>query len=357
MTSKITAFHVWKEDLQLTRPYTIATKTIAEVENVFVRIDLDNGLSGWGSCNPDAAVAGESPEEAFQRLNALDKSWLVGRDIRQFQGILATLSARYRGCPGTLAALDIALHDAFCGYIGLPLSAWLGGRRKRMPTSVTIGIMPVRETLDLAAEYLGLGFTCIKVKLGTTPEEDLERLVRLREKLGRDIRIRVDFNQACPVNAVPPFYAQTLPLDIELFEQPTPPAVDREWRKWPVAVRRRIAADESLTDCRSAWRLLTPTPACGIFNIKLMKCGGIAEALRIAGLGKQAGISLMWGCNDESRISIAAALHAALSCPHTRYIDLDGSFDLARDVVKGGFRVENGVMYLTGRPGLGVVKM
>jgi L-alanine-DL-glutamate epimerase-like enolase superfamily enzyme len=85
-----------------------------------------------------------------------------------------------------------------------------------------------------------------------------------------------------------------------------------------------------------------------------MKCGGIQPALEIATIAKNAGIELMWGCNDESIVSISAALHAALSSSATRYLDLDGSFDLARDIVSGGFTVNDGYMSLTGEPGLGV---
>ena len=87
----------------------------------------------------------------------------------------------------------------------------------------------------------------------------------------------------------------------------------------------RIAADESLLNEEDARWLAAPPRACGIFNIKLMKCGGIRPALRMAAIAQAAGVDLMWGCMDESRISIAAALHAALSCPATRYLDLDGS--------------------------------
>lgn len=104
-----------------------------------------------------------------------------------------------------------------------------------------------------------------------------------------------------------------------------------------------------------AYQLSLPPRAAGIFNIKLMKCGGIREALQIATIARQAGISLMWGCNDESIISISAALHTALSCPHTRYLDLDGSFDLARDVVSGGFKLQDGyLMPLLDKAGLGL---
>jgi L-alanine-DL-glutamate epimerase-like enolase superfamily enzyme len=143
-------------------------------------------------------------------------------------------------------------------------------------------------------------------------------------------------------------------LQIELIEQPLPAESIDELRSLPAPVRRIVAADESLHGEEDARTLAGDPPACGIFNIKLMKCGGIRPALAIADVARTAGIDLMWGCNDESAVSIAAALHAAYACPSTRYLDLDGSFDLARDPGSGGFVVENGCLHLLDRPGLGV---
>jgi L-alanine-DL-glutamate epimerase-like enolase superfamily enzyme len=125
-------------------------------------------------------------------------------------------------------------------------------------------------------------------------------------------------------------------------------------RALPAALRDRVAADESLLDEADALALASPPRACGVFNIKLMKCGGLRPALRIADVAETAGIELMWGCMDESVVGIAAALHAALACPATRYLDLDGSLDLARDVATGGFRIEDGVMRTIDAPGLGL---
>ncbi len=85
-----------------------------------------------------------------------------------------------------------------------------------------------------------------------------------------------------------------------------------------------------------------------------MKCGGPTPALDIAAVAAHSGVDLMWGCNDESAISIAAALHCAYATPATRYIDLDGSFDLSRDLASGGFRVLDGELELTQGPGLGI---
>jgi L-alanine-DL-glutamate epimerase-like enolase superfamily enzyme len=128
-------------------------------------------------------------------------------------------------------------------------------------------------------------------------------------------------------------------------------------RALPEKVRARLAADETLLDAHDALTLIEPPRACGIFNIKLMKCGGIHAARRIADIADSAGIELMWGCMDESIVSISAALHAALASPATRYLDLDGSLDLARDVVDGGFVLEDGTMRTTDRPGLGVRRL
>lgn len=114
-----------------------------------------------------------------------------------------------------------------------------------------------------------------------------------------------------------------------------------------------IAADESLVNEADALMLASHPAACGIFNIKLMKSGGIYPARKIADIAKTAGIDLMWGCNDESMAGIAAALHTALSYPNTRYLDLDGSLDLAKDVVSDAFVLKEGEMIITDRPGLG----
>ena len=121
--------------------------------------------------------------------------------------------------------------------------------------------------------------------------------------------------------------------------------------------RKILVADESLLNAGSALQLSHPPAPYGVFNIKLMKSGGITGAKEIAVIAKNAGIQLFWGCNDESIVSIAAALHAAYSCPNTKYLDLDGSFDLSKDLVEGGFILKDGYMTTNGLPGLGVKRL
>ena len=351
---KITSTDAWVESFELTRPYTIAYKTFDSVENVIMRIQTDSGVVGLGAAAPVTDVTGETFEACTRCLIGGQLDWLIGNDVRELTALCRENRQRNAATPAAGAAVDMALHDLAAQALGIPLVDMLGRAHQTLPTSITIGIKSLPETLAEAEEYLGRGFRILKVKLGRSLEEDLERLYRLREKVGKGIGIRVDPNQGYSRQEVSEFVEATRQLSIELLEQPMKAEDTQGMRNLPEEVRRLLAADESLLTDRDALSLVSPPKACGIFNIKLMKCGGIHTALRIATVAELAGVELMWGCMDESRISITAALHAALSCPATRYLDLDGSFDLARDVVEGGFVLEDGLMRTSEQPGLDV---
>jgi L-alanine-DL-glutamate epimerase-like enolase superfamily enzyme len=171
------------------------------------------------------------------------------------------------------------------------------------------------------------------------------------------MRIRVDANQGYDLLQLKHFIAQTKKLAIELIEQPMKVGKENELATMDASERKILAADESLLDAASALQLAHPPTPYGIFNIKLMKCGGIRGAREIATIAAAAGIDLFWGCNDESIVSITAALHAAFSCSNTKYLDLDGSFDLSSDLVTGGFILKDGLMYCGDEAGLGVRRL
>jgi len=345
---------VWKADLGNTKPYTIAFKTVDEVNNAFVEIILTNGMTGIGACSPSEYVTNENLDQTLASLADANLDFLRGRDIREIHQLIFEITMKFPKTPAARAALDIALHDAFTKFLGIPLVKYLGQKIKSMPTSNTIGIKNVAETLKEAEEYGRLGFKAIKVKIGKDLEEDIERLVKMREKFGSKFAIRIDANQGYTAPQTIEFYKRTKGLDIELIEQPLPAKSVAELRQLPEEVKTKIAADESLLSPKDALELVKPPRAVGIFNIKLMTCGGISQGQQIANIGFQEGIDLFWGCNDESIISITAALHVAFACSNTKYIDLDGSLDLAKDIVKGGFILKDGIMSCSDKPGLGV---
>ncbi|GAB3012259.1 mandelate racemase/muconate lactonizing enzyme family protein [Spirosoma pulveris] len=354
---RINSIRTYCRDLALTKPYTIAYQTTSAVENVFVELELENGLVGLGAANPDPDVVGETPEQTLLNLQSDWISSLIGRDIRSLHELIDDARIQFPQAPGTLAALDIAIHDAFAQFLGIPVVQFYGRTIRTLPTSVTIGIMNPADTLTEAAVYVQQGFRVLKVKTGVEVDEDIERVVKLRETFGPSLIIRVDANQGYTLTNLNRFLAHTKSMNIELIEQPLPVGLEHELLVLPDDTRCLLAADESLKDPEAAIKLSQRPRPFGIFNIKLMKCGGIRSAIQIANIARPADIALFWGCNDESRISITAALHAAFACPNTRYIDLDGSFDLAEDVVSGGFILEDGYMRPTGGPGLGLTRL
>lgn len=354
---QIKQIKVWKMDLGNTKPYTIAFKTVDEVLNAFVEITLSNGITGIGAANPSEYVTGEHLDQTMATLTEGNLEFLKGRDIREINQLLFEVTTKFPKTPAARAALDIALHDALTKYLDIPLVRFLGQKIKSMPTSNTIGIKSVEETVKETDDYVKRGFKAIKVKTGKDLEEDIERLVKMREKHGNSIAIRIDANQGYTASQTVEFYNRTQSLNIELIEQPLPAKAVAEIRQLPEPVRKVIAADESLLSPKDALELIKPPRAVGIFNIKLMKCGGIGQGLQIANIGYQEGVDLFWGCNDESIVSITAGLHVAFACPNTKYIDLDGSLDLAKDAVKGGFILEDGIMRCSDKPGLGVERV
>ena len=353
---KIVAVRSYLKKMALTKPYTIAYSTFSDVSLAFFEVELANGMVGYGCGSPAGEVVGETTSQTAINLETEFVKNFVGRDIRHFQKMIYESRQHFHHLPGTQAAIDIAMHDAFGKFIGISVAEFYGQKMKALPTSITIGIKNVEETLEDAAGFLSLGFKVLKVKLGLNVDEDIEKVCKLYEKYPTEYIIRVDPNQGYSLNDLNKFIEATKKVGVELIEQPLPVGKELELLKVDPAYRSILMGDESLKDSQAALEYAISKPF-GVYNIKLMKCGGIMGAMEIATIAKNANINLFWGCNDESIISITAALHAAYCCSNTKYIDLDGSFDLAEDLVTGGFELKDGYMHINSQPGFGVTKL
>lgn len=356
MTLRIKSIKVEIVNLGLTKPYAIAYKTVDSVANVIVRVESESGLVGYGAANPSSYVVGEENEDVIRQMTDEKLSFFVGRDLIRFYELIGDVHNQFTSV-GARIALEIAFHDLFTSHLGIPLVDFYGRKISSLPTSVTIGIMDVKETLEEADQYANDGFKNLKVKLGKSVDEDIERIHKLKEHISNNMVVRIDANQGWSVDDTVKFFNETSSLNIELIEQPLKQEEVEEMRGLPPNLKAIIAADESLRSPEDALDLAQKPIAAGIYNIKLMKCAGLTKARDIAVIAENAGVDLMWGCNDESVISITAALHIAFSCPNTKYIDLDGSLDLKIDVVKGGFILKDGMMSIGEKPGLGLVEM
>ncbi len=349
---KIQAVESWREKVPLTRPYTIALTTTSEVELFFVKIIADSGEIGLGSAAPFELVTGESDAACALALTEESLADLQGRQIESYEEILQGLASSMSSTPAARAAVDMAILDLLMIGRDQPMVELWGRCHQALPTSITIGIKSTDEAIEEAREYLGRGFTCLKIKLGLSLEEDLERLCKLREVIGAQARIRVDANQGYDASQVQLLSTRVGDLGIEFIEQPLPAAAIADLRSLPRETIDKLAFDESLLGVDAARQLVEE--AVPTWVIKLMKCAGPSSGKIMADLAAAAGKQIMWGCMDESRISIAAALHVAYACPATRFLDLDGHLDLAADPARGGFMLQDGQLHLLDAPGLGV---
>lgn len=352
---KIQSVRYWLEKIPLTKPYTIAYDSFDHTEIVFLEMLLENGLKGLGAANPFEEVVGETPLQTFQHLQSgFLEEFLLGRDIRDIDSLLEISAQKYSNYPGTLAAIDIALHDCWSQFMGKPLVELFGIRSGPLPTSMTIGIKDSAEMIKDATEYLAQGFKVIKIKTGINVEEDIERINALYGSFKDKLRIRVDANEGYTKEQLQKFLRKTEHCGVELMEQPLPKG--QEIQLYPrINKQVKLVADESLINEQSAIELAKSPHSFDVFNIKLMKCGGIRAAKKIVDVAENAGIELFWGCNDESAVSLAAALHLAYSSPNTKFLDLDGSFDLTKDAVAKAFILEDGLLKITGHNGLGLI--
>ena len=253
--------------------------------------------------------------------------------------------------PAARAALDMALWDLAARQAGVPLVRLWGGKPRPLPTSVTIGVCSIEETLEAGQRWLDQGFRILKVKIGE--DVDIERLQKLREALGPGVAVRVDANQGYTLEQARALLRGVEPLGLEMLEQPLRADDLDGMGTLSRESRVPVLADESARSIEEADAIIKRRYAHGI-NIKLMKCGGPSPARAIHDSARSEGLSLMLGCNDETRVSIAAAAHVSLALPGVRYADLDGHMDLARDPASGGFELRDGCLHVGPGPGLGV---
>lgn len=349
---RITEVRAWPVPLRLTQPYDIAYETVASAENVFLRIDTDAGIAGFGCAAPDLAVTGETPASVMSLLTGVVEPALRGENALMRTRLLDALGCPLADAPSALAAVDMALHDILGKRAGLPLWQVLGGFRDRIVTSVTLGIVPVEEAVRQARDRIAQGFRVLKIKGGRSLDEDVERVFAVRAAAGDRAELRFDANQGYTVEQAAAFVERTRAARLELIEQPTPRGEPDQLARVSVMVSIPVMADESLMGLVDAFRIAADGLA-DMVNVKLMKVGGIAQALHVNSVAKAARLEVMVGCMDESALSIAAGLHYALSRANVQYADLDGHLDLADDPAAGAVRVVDGELLPTGAPGLG----
>ena len=349
---RITRLEVFAVNMTLEQPYAMANDEVSVAENVIIRLITSGPHCGLGCAAPDPLVTGEQPAAVKASLEEVTSDLLVGQDPLRRALLMERLRKRLSGLPSALAAMDMALHDLLGKAAGQPLYRLLGGYRSRIRTSMTIGILPAQEAAALALEHVRQGFRALKLKGGRDVEADIARVRRIREAVGPEVELRFDANQGYDVEQALQLVHGCRQSRLALLEQPTPVRQPDLLAQVTRQASIPVMADESLLSLGDVFRIAGGHMA-DMINIKLMKVGGIDEALAINSVARAAELEVMVGCMDESALGISAGLHFALARPNVLLADLDGHLGLRGDLFAGAVILSDGVLFPSDLPGLG----
>jgi L-alanine-DL-glutamate epimerase-like enolase superfamily enzyme len=343
--------------LPLREPFVIAYASYPDTLSVLVRIRTCDGAEGWGEATPDPNVTGETWGGTAETLRRDLATALIGHDARNREVALSALDARVEGAPAAKAGLDIALHDLVARAAGIPLWQLLGGRaREALQISRVISMAEPTAMAAAARRHVTDGFHTVKVKVGDSanPLLDASRVAAVRQAIGPEVAIKVDVNQGwrSPGTAIAAIRAMAPSLPAYV-EQPV-----LWWDMEGLAeVRRQTGAiimiDEGCHGPRDMLRAVA-LRAADLVNIKLMKSGGILNALKLNAIAEAAGIPAQVGTMVESSIASAAGLHAAIAMTNVRTVEMGGPLMLAEDIGDAGAWYRHDIVTVPDGPGLGI---
>ena len=338
---KITAIKLGRISVPLRVPFKTALRRVDSVEDIIVEVHTDTGEIGYGEAPPTGAITGDTTGAIIGAITDHIRKALVGRDIDDFEDLTTALDGAVVKNSSAKAAVDMALWDLYGQKYQIPVYKLLGGARKKIITD--------------AVNAIKRGYDTLKVKVGVDPTLDVARLKAIRDAVGSAPRIRIDANQAwAPKEAVRLLNEmQESGLAIELVEQPVK-AHDLEGLTY-VTERSYVPvlADESVFSAEDALKIVEMR-AADLINIKLMKCGGLTSALKIAALAEISGMECMIGCMLEAKVSVNAAVHLACAKKVITRVDLDGPVLCSEDPIDGGAVFNEKEITVSDAPGLGI---
>ena len=343
---------VFQARLPLIEPFIISYVRLDDMPTIFTRIELDNGIVGWGEAVPDQNVTGETWHSTYDVIVHELAPLLIGKSPFQIDAIHQQWDAQILGSPSAKAALDIALYDAMGKCANLPLYELLGGRaHDTLIVPRVISIKTPQEMAEDAKRYVAEGYKHIKIKVGTDAKADIARICQVRDAIGEDAYLRVDANQGWSRTEALQVIEATQHCAVEWYEQPVKAHDYRTMRHIRESVSSAIMIDEGVQSMHDLTEVIREE-AADMLNIKLMKAGGIYRALGLASLAESANMPCQVGSMVESAIATMAGAHLSMSRTIIETNEMVGPLMFTQDVAEVPFDGEQ--LLLTKAPGLGI---
>lgn len=353
---KITDIKLGMLRVPLKTPFKTALRTVEAVEDIVVCIHTDTGHVGHGEAPATAVITGDTHGSIVEAIRKFIAPRLIGQEVANLNRITQLIQDALEKNTSAKAAVEIAVYDLFGQLYGAPLYKMLGGGDPVITTDITISVDYIDKMVADSINAVERGFESLKIKVGKDIGVDVERVKAIYAAVEGRALLRLDANQGWTakqaVHAIS--VLEEAGVRLELVEQPVK-AQDLDGMKYVTErVHTPIMADESVFGPREVIELIRMR-AADIINIKLMKTGGLSNAVRIADIASLYGMECMIGCMLESSISVAAAVHLAVAKANaiTR-VDLDGPSLCAFNPVDGGVIFNESEISVTDAPGLGI---
>lgn len=355
---KIEKIEVGIIEVPLRKPFKTALRTVDSVRDIVVRVTTDTGHIGYGEAAPTAVITGDTLGSMKCAIEEYIRPKLIGMEISNIEEIMKRIEASIVKNTSAKAAVDIAVYDLFGQLNQAPLYKLLGGYKNEIITDLTISVNSPEEMAQDSINAVERGYKTLKIKVGMDSKMDMKRIKAIRDAIGYDVELRLDANQGwTPKEAILLLrQMEDKGFNIELVEQPIK-AYDLKGLKYVTDnVNIPILADESVFSPLDAAEIIQ-NRAADLVNIKLMKTGGIHNALKICALAEIYEVECMIGCMLESKLSVSAAVHLAASKSIITKVDLDGPGLCSEDPIDGGPIFNDAIINLNETPGLGFSKI
>jgi L-alanine-DL-glutamate epimerase-like enolase superfamily enzyme len=353
---KITAIELGMLRVPLKTPFKTALRTVAQVEDLVVLVHTDTGHVGHGEAAATAVITGDTHGSMIEAIRNIIAPRLIGQDIADLNRVTQSIQGALERNYSAKAAVEIAVYDLFGQLYGAPLYKMLGGGDPVITTDITISVDYIDKMVADSLDAVARGFESLKIKVGKDIGVDIERVKAIYAAVEGRALLRLDANQGWTAKqAVFAMHAlEDAGVRLELLEQPVK-AHDIAGLKYVTErVHTPVMADESVFGPVEVIDLITRR-AADIINIKLMKTGGISNAIRIADIAGLYGVECMIGCMIETSISVAAAVHVAVAKSSViTKVDLDGPSLCAFNPVEGGVVFNESEISIGDGPGLGI---
>ena len=350
---KIQQVEIFAIQLPLIEPFIISYATYDTMPSIILKMTTDTGVVGYGEAVPDEHVTGETWESTYAVLKHKLIPAIIGENPMMFEKIHDKMDEIVKDVPAAKAAIDIACFDITGKVLQVPVYQLLGGRyHEKFPITHVLSIGTPEAMADEAVNRVKMGYQSFKMKVGTDIASDVARIKAVRACVGEDIAIRVDINQGWGnVAATLQGLRALRDLNIDWLEQP----IHSEDIDGMVEIKAKsditLMIDEGLRGVREMREIIAKRAADKV-NIKLMKCGGIYPAMKLAIMAEMAGIECQIGSMVESSIGSAAGFHVAFSKKIMTSVELTGPLKFSKDV--GNLHYDVPFICLNEKPGLGV---